>query len=74
MTVLHCVSTLLDVGLTSDQAVTGSLFLSSANLLLKLVMNIFYSHFNSFLLNEGQLSVTGKTQLQALLYLLDGSI
>ena len=56
----------------SDQAVTGSLFLSSTILLLKLVMNIFYSQFHSLL--KGQFSVTGKTQFQALLYLLDGSI
>ena len=34
---------------------------------------IIYSHSHSFLLKEGQLSVTGKTPLQALLYLLDGS-
>ena len=76
MPVLHivraclCVSTLWGVGLTSNQAVMGSLFLSSTILLLKFVM----SHSNFFLLKEGQLSVTGKTPLQALLYLLDGSI
>ena len=63
-----CVSTLWDVGLTSDQAVTSSLFPSSTILMLKLVMNYFYSHSHSFLL-KGQLSVTGKTPLQALLYL-----
>ena len=40
-----CVSTLWDVGLTSDQAVTGSLFLSSTILLLKLVMNYFLQSF-----------------------------
>ena len=40
-----CVSTLWDVGLTSDQAVTGSLFLLSAILLLKLVMNYFLQPF-----------------------------
>ena len=33
-----------------------------------------YSHSHSFLLKEGQLSVTGKTPVQALLYLLDESI
>ena len=46
-----CVSNVLDVGLTSDQAVKGSLFLSSTILLLKLVMNIFLQSF-PFLLIE----------------------
>ena len=46
-----CVSTLWDVGLTSYQAVMGSLFLSSTILLLKLVMNNFLQSF-SFLLIE----------------------
>ena len=41
----------MDVGLTSDQAVTGSLFMSSTILLLKLVMNIFLQSF-PFLLIE----------------------
>ena len=57
MLVLHivracmCVSTLWDVVLTSDQAVTGSLFLSSTILLLKLVMNYYLQSF-PFLLIE----------------------
>ena len=46
-----CVWTLWDVGLTSDQAVTGSLFLSSTILLLKLVMNYYLQSF-PFLLIE----------------------
>ena len=36
-----CVSTVWDVGLTSDQAVTSSLLPSSTILMLKLVMNYF---------------------------------
>ena len=44
-------STLWDVGLTSDYAVTGSLFLSSTILLLKLVMNYYLQSF-VFLLIE----------------------
>ena len=57
MPVLHivrarmCVSTLWDVGLTSDQAVMSSLFLSSTILMLKLVMNYFLQSFQ-FLLIE----------------------
>ena len=57
MPVLHivrscvCVSTLWDVGLTSDQAVTSSLFPSSTILMLKLVMNYFLQSF-PFLLIE----------------------
>ena len=57
MPVLHivraymCVSTLWDVGLTSDQAVTSSLFPSSAILMLKLVMNYLLQSF-PFLLIE----------------------
>ena len=46
-----CVSTLWDVGLTSDQAVTSSLFPSSTTLMLKLVMNCFLQSF-PFLLIE----------------------
>ena len=46
-----CVSTLWDVGLTSNQAVMGSLFLSSTILLLKWVMNNFLQSF-PFLLIE----------------------
>ena len=46
-----CVSTLWDVGLTSDQAVMGWLFLSSTILLLKFVMNFFLQPF-PFLLIE----------------------
>ena len=69
-----CVSTLWDVGLTSDQAVTGSLFLSSTILLLKLVMNYYLQSF-PFLLNERRAVVSyWQTPLQALLYLLDESI
>ena len=45
------VSTLWDVGLTSDQAVTSSLFPSSTILMLKLVMNYFLQPF-PFLLIE----------------------
>ena len=51
MPVLHIVraclsvSTLWDVGLTSDQAVTSSLFPSSTILMLKLVMNCFLQSF-----------------------------
>ena len=57
MPVLHivpacvCVSTLWDVGLTSDQAVRGSLFLSSTILLLKLILNFYLQPF-PFLLIE----------------------
>ena len=57
MPVLHivracmCVSTLWGVGLTSDQAVTSSLFPSSSILMLKLVMNYFLQSF-PFLLIE----------------------
>ena len=55
MPVLHivraCVSTLWDVGLTSDQAVTSWLFPSSTILMLKLVMNYFLQAF-PFLLIE----------------------
>ena len=57
MPVLHIVrayvrvSTLWDVGLTRDQAVTGSLFLYSTILLLKLVMNYYLQSF-PFLLIE----------------------
>ena len=57
MPVLHivrvcvCVSTLWDVDLTSDQAVTGTLFLSSIILLLNLVMNYFLQSF-PFLLTK----------------------
>ena len=46
-----CVSTLWDVGLTSYQAVTSSLFPSSTILMLKLVMNYFLQSF-PFLLIE----------------------
>ena len=46
-----CVSTLWDVGLTSDQAVTSSLFPSSSILMLKSVMNHFLQSF-PFLLIE----------------------
>ena len=46
-----CVSTLWDVGLTSDQAVTSSLFPSSTILMLNLVMNYFLQSF-PFLLIE----------------------
>ena len=35
-------------------------------------VKIGHIHSHSFLLKEGQLSVTGKTSLQALLYPLDG--
>ena len=57
MPVLHivracaCVSTLCDVGLASDQAVTISLYPSSTILMLKLVMNYFLQSF-PFLLIE----------------------
>ena len=57
MPVLHtvpaclCVSTLWDVGLTSDQPVRGSLFLSSTILLLKLIMTYYLQPF-PFLLIE----------------------
>ena len=57
MPVLHivrvcvCVSTLWDVGLTSDQAVTCSLFPSSTILMLKFVMNYCLQSF-PFLLIE----------------------
>ena len=57
MPVLHIVracvrvSTLWVVGLTSDQAVTGSPFLSSTILLVKLVMNYYLQSF-PFLLIE----------------------
>ena len=68
-----CVSTLWDVGLTSDQAVTSSLFPSSTILTLKLVMNYFLQSF-SFLLIERRTVVSHRQNpLQALLYLLDGS-
>ena len=40
-----CVCQLWDVSLTSDQALTGSLFLSSTILLLKLVMNYYLQPF-----------------------------
>ena len=43
--------TLLDVALTSDQAITSSLFPSSTILMLKLVMNYFLQSF-PFLLIE----------------------
>ena len=46
-----CVSTLWDVGLTSHQAVTSSLFPSSTILMLKLVMTYFLQSF-PFLLIE----------------------
>ena len=46
-----CVSTLWDVGLTSDQAVMSSLFPYSTILMLKLVMNYFLQSF-PFLLIE----------------------
>ena len=46
-----CVSTLWNMGLTSEQAVTSSLFLSSTILMLKLVMNYFLQSF-PFLLIE----------------------
>ena len=63
MPVLHivracvCVSTLWDVGLTSDQAVTSSLFPSSTILMLKLVMNYCLQSF-PFLLIEGRTVVS----------------
>ena len=66
MPVLHivhacvCVSTLWDVGLTSDQAVTSSLFPSSTILMLKLVMNYFLQSF-PFLLVERR-TVAGRWQ------------
>ena len=47
-----CVSTLWDVGLISDQAVTGSLFLSSTILLLKLVMNYYLQSFPFILIER----------------------
>ena len=47
-----CVSTLWDVGLTSYQAVTGSLFLSSTILLLKLVMNYYLQSFPFILIEK----------------------
>ena len=62
-----CVSTLLDVGLTSDQGHGFALPVQHHS-----IVEIGHSH--SFFLKEGQLSVTGKTPFQALLYLLDGSI
>ena len=46
------VSTLWDVGLISDQAVTGSLFLSSTILLLKLVMNYYLQSFPFILIER----------------------
>ena len=56
MPVLHivrvCVSTLWDVGLTSDQAVTSSLFPSSTTLMLKLVMNYFLQSFPLLLIER----------------------
>ena len=47
-----CVSTLWDMGLISDQAVTGSLFLSSTILLLKLVMNYYLQSFPFILIER----------------------
>ena len=58
MPVLHMVracvrvSTLWDVGLTSDQVVTSSLFPSSTILILKLVMNYFLQSFPFFLIER----------------------
>ena len=63
MQVLHivlacvCVSTLWDVGLTSDQAVTSSLFPSSTILMLQLVMNYCLQSF-PFLLIERRIVVS----------------
>ena len=57
-----CVSTLWDVGLTSDQAVMGSIFLSSTLLLLKLVMNYYLQSFPILLIERRTVTVVSYWQ------------